>query len=266
MEVARFMTRDPLTVEPGDSLRAALDLMDEHRVRHLPVVRGERLVGVVSDRDLLEATGGSVPSDDARLDGTRVESVMQTQPAYVNPEDSVVTVSVEVALRAIGCLPVVDRERLVGIVTEFDLLELLTAASRDGALSGEVDPPVRTRMTPGVRTLEESDSLGDALAHRAELEIRHLPVLSEGRLVGMVSDRDLRRAKGQGLPDSSPIEDLMAHGVCSLPPDAPLSQAAALMTERKISAIPVLEEERLVGILTTSDVLDHCINTLRFAE
>lgn len=265
MEVASFMTRAPITIDASAPLREALETMDEHRLRHLPVMSGGRVVGVVSDRDLLEATGGVAPADSARLDGTRVEEVMHLPPVVAEPEDSVVTISVEVVLRGIGCLPVVEGGALVGIVTEFDLLRLFVEASAREQPGGDLDPPVEKHMSRSVVTLSLADSLGEAISSRNGIDVRHLPVVQEGQLVGIVSDRDLRRARGLGLESEASVEEIMARDVRVVAPADRLSAAAALMTEHKISAVPVLEEGRLVGIVTTTDLLDHCMNSLRSA-
>ena len=263
MQVATFMTRGPITVEASAKLRAALETMDEYRLRHLPVMAGDHVVGVISDRDLLEATGGVAPADSASLDGTRVEEIMQAPPVVAHPDDSVVTISVEVVLRGIGCLPVVEGGALIGIVTELDLLRLFVQTSTENQLSGDVDPPVREHMSTQVVTVGAADSVAEAIATRDSIDIRHLPVVQEGRLVGMVSDRDLRRARGQGLGAEASVEEIMVSDVQTLTPSDQLSRAAAIMSERKISALPIVEDGALVGIVTTTDLLDHCMNTLR---
>src|SRR6266511_4899292 len=96
---------------------------------------------------------------------------------------------------AVGALPVYEHHALVGIVTERDV----TAAVADG-----VDPaatPVSACMTPSPATVRPDDDLVVAVRRMAELGVRHLPVLEEGRLVGMLSMRDLL---GLGLAGTVP--------------------------------------------------------------
>ena len=124
-------------------------------------------------------------------------------------------------------------------------------------------------MTREVVTLRASDTLAEALEVRHSVDIRHLPVVEEGRLVGLVSDRDLRRALGKRLDEkTTSVEEFMTGGVRTLCPTDTLSEAASSMVEHKISALPIVGPTggALVGILTSTDLLDHCMNTLRFAE
>jgi CBS domain-containing protein len=100
--------------------------------------------------------------------------------------------------------------------------------------------------------------------------IRHLPVLDdEGALVGIVSQRDLfrgalARALGYGahaqqkLLGQLLVKEVMTNDPVAVAPDAPLADAARLMLERKIGALPVVENGRLVGILTESDFVKRC--------
>jgi CBS domain-containing membrane protein len=124
---------------------------------------------------------------------------------------------------------------------------------------------VRDLMTTAVKTLRRNDqlSIADDLM-RAE-RIRHLPVLDEeDRLCGVVSQRDLFRgalasALGYGelaqrkLLGTLVVKEVMATEVVTTTKGTPLREAARLMLERKIGCLPVLEGERLVGILTEGD-------------
>ena len=229
--------------------------MDDLRIRHRPVVDAGKLVGVLSDRDLLEIPEGS----------GLVSEVMHADVATVTPDTSSVTLAVEIVMRGIGCLPVLENETLVGIVTELDILRAYAGVAREGKLTGNVDPPIETLMTKNVRTLAPTDTLADAFALLKELNARHAPVVSEAKLLGILSDRDLRRAHGNGLPNETPVADVMTKDVRTLEPSEVLSKAAELMVEHRISALPVVgsDEGELVGILSSTDVVEHCLGTLR---
>jgi len=121
---------------------------------------------------------------------------------------------------------------------------------------------VKDSMTREIVTLAPDETVGTALALCRERRIRHLPVLSEGRLLGIVSDRDLRSATPAfGEPERAAalqeilVEDVMATDVIVALPDDPIEQAANTMRERKIGCLPVVEGEDIVGILTVSDVM-----------
>ncbi len=125
---------------------------------------------------------------------------------------------------------------------------------------------VRDSMTREVVTISPQTSASEALALCREKGIRHLPVMEEGRLAGMVSDRDLRSAT-PALGDPARAEalqkfrvwDVMVRDVLTAHPEDPIEQAANTMREKKIGCLPVLEAGELVGILTSSDVMEALV-------
>src|ERR671912_558850 len=125
---------------------------------------------------------------------------------------------------------------------------------------------VRDSMTREIVTLAPDETVGTALALCRERRIRHLPVLSKGRRVGIVSDRDLRSAtpafgdheRAAALQEIL-VEDVMVRDVVSVLPDDPIEQAANTMRERRIGCLPVVESGELVGIITSSDVMSALV-------
>ena len=111
--------------------------------------------------------------------------------------------------------------------------------------------------------MSSQTTLGRAREICRSLGVRHLPVLGHGRLVGILSDRDLRRATGRGRPDDYPVDELMTPRPASIGPNRPVSEAARWIVESHASALPVVADCELVGIVTSLDLLDHCMNHLR---
>jgi acetoin utilization protein AcuB len=125
---------------------------------------------------------------------------------------------------------------------------------------------VRDSMQREIVTLSPDETAATALALCRERRIRHLPVLKEGRLVGIVSDRDLRSSTPAfGDPDRAAalqrvlVEDVMAREVVTADPEDPIEQAANTMRERKIGCLPVMEGVELVGLVTASDVMEALV-------
>jgi CBS domain-containing membrane protein len=128
---------------------------------------------------------------------------------------------------------------------------------------------VRDLMTKEVRTVGRNDKASDADALMSEARVRHLPVLDdEGQLAGILSRRDvyrtaLQRTFGYGekaqdrILGNLVVKELMTNRVETVAPDAPIEEAASRMLEKKISALVVVEGERVVGILTESDFVRH---------
>lgn len=125
---------------------------------------------------------------------------------------------------------------------------------------------VKDSMAREVVTLSPGDSAGAALGLCRESRIRHLPVLENGRLVGVVSDRDLRSAtpafgdpaRAAALAEVR-VESVMAREVVTARPDDPIDGAANVMREGGINCLPVLEDDELVGIVTSSDVMESLV-------
>jgi acetoin utilization protein AcuB len=131
------MTPAPISIDQNAHLADAVDLMEARGVRHLPVVSGGRLVGLLSERHVRDALPSvlTLKDPEARrrfLSATRVDQVCIRDPRTVGPDDTVhEAIRVMRHLKA-GSLPVVDGRRLVGIVTSGDLLNLLDKLLKEG--------------------------------------------------------------------------------------------------------------------------------------
>lgn len=117
MQVANLMTSSPITIAPSDKLSAAKAAMDAGKFRRLPVIEGGKLIGILTERDIREHSG--------YLDATRVTAVMRSPVVTVAPSDSVEKAARLMLKHQIGGLPVMDGEKLIGIVTASDLLKAL---------------------------------------------------------------------------------------------------------------------------------------------
>jgi acetoin utilization protein AcuB len=125
---------------------------------------------------------------------------------------------------------------------------------------------VKDSMSRQVVVLPPQATAGEALALCRERRIRHLPVLEDGMLVGIVSDRDLRSATpALGDPARAEalgrilISEVMAGELTTARPDDPIEEAANAMREKKIGCLPVVEGNALVGIISSSDVMEALV-------
>ncbi len=142
MQVGTFMTRDPITVSEGTSMKDAMLLLRTHKIRHLPVANGKHLVGLVSDRDIRRASpsllsGIGKTKYEQILDDTIVARIMTREPFTVGENTSVEEAVRVLVERKFGSLPVVTGTDLVGIFTEIDALKVLLDQLNDaGAQTG----------------------------------------------------------------------------------------------------------------------------------
>ena len=122
------MTENPITIRADKSLRAALQVMEDNRVKHLPVVSTQgHLVGVVSDRDCRHALNSPFImlerwQDEELTIRLKVRSVMTAAPIVAEPDTSAEELVRLMLNHGIGCLPVMRAETIVGIVTRSDIL------------------------------------------------------------------------------------------------------------------------------------------------
>jgi len=128
LTMADWMTKDPATVEAKQTIGEALVLMYQREIRHLPVIEQERLVGVLSDRDIRQLLGkvrvtSAERSDEERYLRMPVSEIMTAHPVKVKSETAIREAVQMMVDRKFGSLPVVDTEnRVIGIFTEFDAL------------------------------------------------------------------------------------------------------------------------------------------------
>ena len=130
MQVKDYMTPHPIVLAPDDTLRKASQLMEEHQLRRFPVLEGGQLVGIVTDRDIRSAGMSSAVMQERRyveylLDRIQVGGIMTPHPITVKPETSLKEAAALILDKKIGGLPVVDGDKLVGIITETDLIRAL---------------------------------------------------------------------------------------------------------------------------------------------
>jgi len=274
MKIAEMMTREVFSAFPDCPLDEAIRIMETHGFRHLPVLDGGRLVGILSDRDIALATGWIPAHSRASRDTNHPRFVREimTRQLHTLPGGALASDAAALILEhRISAVPILKEGRLAGLITTTDLLRGARKLDldsdwrlRDGAL-------VRDWMTGEVKTVSPDQQILEALGLCMEAQVRHLPVVADETLVGMISDRDLRFglgreiasdlvAQGEGRMElaETPLSALMASDVVTIEPSQFMLEAADSMLEHGFSALPVVEDRRLVGILTQTDMLRSC--------
>ena len=132
LPISTIMTRHVVTVDVNDDLNNACSLFREKKFRHLPVVKRDNLVGVLSYNAILRLSFCEVYDDKSEIDNTifkllDIKQVMVENPIKVAPDDSIKKVAKILIKNKFHALPVVKRRKLVGIVSTTDLLRYLIA-------------------------------------------------------------------------------------------------------------------------------------------
>ena len=132
MKVRDIMTIEVVTLKVDEELSLASDIMALARIRHLPIVEGDRLAGIISQRDLFKeslasAVGYDYGQDRKHLKAVPIKEVMIKDVVTIEPDAKIFQAGRIMLEKKIGCLPVVQGDALVGMVTETDILQFFVS-------------------------------------------------------------------------------------------------------------------------------------------
>ena len=131
---------------------------------------------------------------------------------------------------------------------------------------------VREIMSTNIEVVDRNDNLQTVEERMATKHLRHLPVLEQGEIVGLVTQRDLFKAAQssamrygekaqQAYLRSVRVKEIMTYPVVTIPPDTSIAAAADMMITKGIGCLPVVENQQLIGMVTKTDLL-RCLRTL----
>ncbi|MFA4137454.1 MULTISPECIES: CBS and ACT domain-containing protein [unclassified Brevibacillus] len=148
MRIEEIMRKKMVTIQPSTTIGEALLLLRANRIRHLPVIENDSLVGIVSDRDLRDALPSRLLThdDDDTVLHKPVANIMNQQVITAHPLDFIEDAALQLYDHKIGSLPIVEGNRLVGLITESDLfsslIELFGVNKPSSHIEVEVDDRV----------------------------------------------------------------------------------------------------------------------------
>jgi CBS domain-containing protein len=268
--IAGITTKDVVTTPPTSTIKSAVEAMVKNRFRRLPVTDSGtgRLLGIVGSSDIVDLIGGGrkyqLISKAHRGNflsaiNDSVKQVMNTDVLTIDSSASAREGLMQVLSSNRGGLVVVDKEnKIQGIVTERDFVEI--ASDQAGSKK------VADLMTPQVVSATPGTTLGDAAKIMVRNSFRRLPIVSEGRLVGMVTTRTIIDFIGQnGAFEKlvkndineilkTRVSEVMGHSAATVERGADLKTAIDLMVSTREGTVCVVEGGHLAGILTERDV------------
>jgi CBS domain-containing protein len=266
--VWNWMSTPVVTATPEMSLTEARRLMNEKQIRALPVVEEDQLVGIITRRGLLRLDLSFILETDEAFslkvepEEVRVGEIATRNPITISPKSSIPKAARIMLENKITALPVMEAGKLVGILTNSDLLRFIL--SEYPTLKRKL--LVSHYMTEDVVTIEPDTSLLEAHRLMGAKRIRSLVVMDGDRLAGLVTRTDLMSSDPSRLASrnnqelslkilTQPVEKVMSRSLITISPSEPVTRAAELMLRNKIHCLPVVDEqEKLAGIITESDL------------
>jgi CBS domain-containing protein len=241
-----------------DRIENVLDLMRKHNISKIPVVDDGRLVGIITDGEVLEELGAA-KNRSISPTNLHVSGAMQRDVKTVLPDTEMRAVVETCKQEGVGMVPVVESNpggRLLGVITKADLLRLVDSKA-----------PVRDVMKKQLHSVEPTDRLIHARRLMMDHGIERLPVLDQGKLVGILSEMDIALALDDFKKRYSPehqknqiknllVEDVMKRQVITAPPDLTAKAAAERMRAEDIGCLPVVTgDDHIAGMVTRTDLI-----------
>ncbi|NGZ08981.1 MAG: CBS domain-containing protein [Nitrospira sp. LK70] len=186
--VDRVMASPILTIQADRPMLDASHLMETNHVRHLCVVEAGEIVGIMSVRDLVRSFVDAESGPVCELDKVYrpLSVLMATTFATIQSDASVLDAAQRMSEKRIGSLLTIEAGEIVGIVTERDVVRKGLAANRDAGST-----PVSAVMSSPLLSIDVNRTVRDASKVMAEQGVRHLTVTEKGKIVGVLSIRDL---------------------------------------------------------------------------
>ena len=153
MLVKEWMAKDPIVIDENTSIMKATQMMKEHGIRRIPVVRDGKLIGIISDRDIKEAAPSKATSLDVHelyylLSEIKVKDIMTPDPITLRENDSVEKAAVIMLENRISGIPVVDdREHVIGVITQTDVFKVMISIT--GAYQSPIQIAFEMEDSPG---------------------------------------------------------------------------------------------------------------------
>jgi len=270
-EIMAIATQDVISCPPTQTILAAAEQMTKSGFRRLPITDAgtRKLRGIITSGDVINFMGGG---DKYQLVKVRhggnllaavnesVRTIMTQQPETLTC-DARISDAVDVIIdKKIGGLPIVDKDGvLAGIVTERDVLRVL------GAERSTLN--VEDVMSSTLRVTAPDCPIATVTRDMTKYRFRRLPVVSDDVLYGIVTATDIMRYLGSrevfarlttgnvAEVTALPVRTLIARELSTTTPEKNINEAAREMLERNIGALPVIEDSRLIGLVTEFDLV-----------
>jgi CBS domain-containing protein len=270
-EIMAVATRDVVSVPPTTTILGAVKTMTECGFRRLPVTDAGtgKLRGIITSGDVINFMGGGNKYRlvQVKHGGNLVAAVNESVRAIMTrqletlPDSSRIKDAVAIIVnKKVGGLPIVNNDGiLAGIITERDVMRVLAAENSTLA--------VEDVMTSSLRVTQPDCPIAEVTRDMTQHRFRRLPVVSDEVLYGIITATDIMRYLGSREVFSRlstgdvaevmglPVRTLIARDLFTTTPQESINEAARQMLEKNIGALPVINDTRLIGLVTEFDLV-----------
>jgi CBS domain-containing protein len=255
MKVQDFMTKNVITIDKDVSLNHVLSLMKKYEITKIPVVDNKKLIGMIND-NIITYKLGSIRKKGIPASRLHASSVIDKNIECISPDTEIKTILKQVGKPGPTILCVVENESLVGVITKADLLPLVNSKKQ-----------IREIMKKNLFMVSPDDRVIHARRIMIDNDIARLPVVDKGKLVGMISDNEIAFALAN-IKKSFPLgqqkhrlDELLVEDVMKIPavwtePNMTACDAAKIMLKKNLGALPLIENGKLIGIISRTDLLN----------
>ncbi|KYK21271.1 hypothetical protein AYK21_05040 [Thermoplasmatales archaeon SG8-52-2] len=254
MKVKEVMTKDIISIDKDVDLKYVLNLMKKHEITKIPVVEDKKLIGIVTDNTIAYKLG-SIRKKGIPPSRMHASSVTEKDIEIFTSDTDVKTILKKVGDPGPTMLCIVDNGNLVGIITKANLLPLVKS-----------DKLVKDIMNKKIQIVSPDDRVIHARRIMIDENIARIPVVDNGKLVGIISDNEIIFALAdiKKYPlgrQKHQLDELLIKSVMKSPafwtePNITAAEAAKLMIKNNIGALPIIEHDKLVGIVSRTDLLN----------
>lgn len=268
-EIVQIAKTEVVTVASTTPVYDTIQIMSRRRLRRIPIATPAKrlLEGMVTATDIVDYLGGGQKFDiiRERFDGNVFKAINEAVRIIMNRKvisissSAKVSEAIDAMVKAkVGSMPIVDDENCIkAIITERDIVNLF-ANKISGATVSQI-------MSRDVITALDKTTIFEAEKTMVAEGFRRLPILTDGKVVGIITAMDIIRFFGSGqafeyLRSGTINQVLNTHALeiasktlTSIPPNEDVGQAARVMKEKGIGSLPVIKDEKLVGIVTERD-------------
>ena len=244
LEVADIMSKNVAAAAADESVVSAAKVMADRNISCVLVEHNGAVAGIVTETDLLKRT--VVEGRD--LQSTKVSEIMSSPVETISPDLSVFEAGKIMDDKGVKRLPVLSGDRLVGIVTQTDLIRVLTSYGmwRDVSM-------IMIRNTVGV---QRNATVTEAAKVMADNNVSSIVIMEDDEVVGIFTERDLFKKiiAQKKRPEQVCIEKVMSCPVVSITPDCSVFSAGRIMEKMHVRKLVVMEDNQLYGILSQTDI------------